>query len=91
MPWPTFPQRLNGKSEIEKAFQPFFESIPEERDGPPYLQLNPLNLEAKLVGDAGIVTFHLAESDHFGRRTAVFEKREGRWQLVHLHASNMPI
>ena len=90
MPWPTFPKRLEGKAEIEAAFRPFFESLPQERQGPPYLHLSPMDLEANRVGDVGFVTFHLDEVDHFGRRTAVFKKQNNQWRLIHLHASNMP-
>lgn len=88
MPWPSVPNRLNGKSEIEAVFSPFFEKIPQQQPGPPYLNLAPLELEIQAFGDVGLVTFHLDEEDHFGRRSLLFEKRENRWMLVHLHASN---
>lgn len=88
MPWPNIPKRLNGKAEIESVFRPFFESMLPEKVEPPYLNLNPLDLEAKSIGNVGFVTFHLLEDDHFGRRTLIFEKKQGAWQLVHLHASN---
>ena len=89
MPWPTFPNRLDGIEQIKAAFRPFFTEIPQQREGPPYLNLRPLDMGIQLFGQAGMVTFHLSESDHFSRRTILFEKRDGKWQLIHLHASNI--
>ncbi|MEM7333521.1 MAG: nuclear transport factor 2 family protein [Chloroflexota bacterium] len=88
MPWPTFPNQLNGKSEIQNAFRSLFEEIPKTQEERPYLNLRPLDLTIQQIGSAGLVTFHLSEPDHFGRRTLIFEKRNDSWKLVHLHASN---
>ena len=88
MPWPSFPNRLDGIAEVEAVFRPFFETASQERTGPPYLNLEPQGLQIQAFNEVGLVTFHLSEEDHFGRRTLIFEKRENHWLLVHLHASN---
>ena len=41
MPWSTFPNRLDGLEQIKAAFLPFFTEIPQQREGPPYLNLQP--------------------------------------------------
>lgn len=88
MPWASFPKRLDGLAAIEAAFRPLFEQLPRQQAGPRYLHLDPLDLEIKMIGSAALVTFHLDEPEQFCRRTAIFEKRESRWLIVHLHASN---
>jgi ketosteroid isomerase-like protein len=90
MPWPSFPDRLDGRAQIEQAFRPLFTELPQKKAGPFYLDLHPTNLAIQVFGESAVVTFHLAEVDHYGRRTAVFAKRGEQWLLVHLHASNMP-
>ena len=44
----------------------------------------------RLPGQMAVVTFHLGDEPPYNRRTLVFEKREGRWLIVHLHASRPP-
>lgn len=56
---------------------------------PPYLVLNPLDLEIQMFMDSAIVTFHLLDGDALSRRTFVFAKRADEWKIVHLHASNV--
>ena len=58
-------------------------------DEPPYISLDPLDLEVKMFSDAALVTFHLIDGDALSRRSFVFSKREGEWKIVHLHASNV--
>lgn len=90
MPFAHLPQRLNGKTEIEAAFQAFFAKVRQERLGPPYLHLVMLDTAVyPLNDDTVLITFHLSNPDHFSRRTLVFQRQVGQWLLLHLHASNM--
>ena len=91
MPFSTIPKRLNGKEEVEAAFQAFFEQVRQQGKGPPYLNLQPADMKVQRVGDIGIVTFHLPDQTGLSRRTVIFQNRDGKWLIIHLHASNMQI
>lgn len=56
----------------------------------PYLNIEPVDLDIQVFGDAALVTFHLAGDDErLGRRTFVLALIDGAWKIVHLHASNV--
>ncbi|MDP6607297.1 MAG: nuclear transport factor 2 family protein [Dehalococcoidia bacterium] len=59
------------------------------RPGPPYLVLEPRDLEIEVFGDAALATFHLVNGSSLSRRTFVLALRDGDWRIVHLHASNV--
>lgn len=81
------PQLAEGKSKIETIFKRVFAAARERRKQPPYLSIEPKSLKIQMLGNVGIVTFHLEDPDLFGRRTVIFQKRKDRWLIVHLHAS----
>jgi ketosteroid isomerase-like protein len=97
MPFAETPRRLGGQAAIRSAFGVLFDQLRKSAAGPPYLRLNPLDLEAKVYGDTAIITFHLGtlpsstapQPARFSRRTFVVMRRNGQWRIVHLHASNM--
>lgn len=61
-----------------------------ERDtGPPYMTLDPKDLEVQMFSDTAVVTFHLEDDRCLGRRTFVLAKEGDSWKIVHLHASNV--
>jgi ketosteroid isomerase-like protein len=81
------PRRANARDEIEVAFTPFFEEGRKRQSNPPYFNIDPKDLNIQMLKDVAIVSFHI-EGDHsVGRRTFVFQKRQGKWLIVHLHAS----
>ena len=81
--------RLDGREKIETVFQGVFAEAKKGKSRPPYLDIRPAELRIQMLVNAAIVTFHFNRGgSSFGRRTLVFEKREGRWLIVHLHASN---
>lgn len=90
MPMPGFPDRLAGREEIIAAFKSLFGDFPEQREGPPYLSINPIDLRVDVVGTAAIVTFLLGDESPRQRRTLVFVEQEGTWRIAHLHASRPP-
>ena len=92
MPFPDVVQRLDGWHAIAGVFKPFFDQKRGERDAPPYLDLEPLDLAVDVVGtNAALVTFHLSSDTVWSRRTVVFQKRDDLWLITHLHASNVKL
>lgn len=100
MPFDSIPQRLQGKEEIRRAFQPFFESLQRRATSPPpYMSLEPRDVVTTSLGDVAIITFHLGRMPEagatapvsFSRRTLVVRRACGRWLVSHLHASNVRV
>ena len=83
--------RANGRTEIEAIFKTSFETTRKQKEGPPYLNIEPKDMRIRMSGDVAIVTFHLGGKDSLGRRTVIFEKQKGRWLIVHIHASTMAL
>jgi ketosteroid isomerase-like protein len=83
--------RATGRAEIEATFRQVFERIRATKTAPPYLNLDPADLDVQLFRDTAVATFHLHDMmpNVIGRRTVVLEKRAGEWKIVHLHASNV--
>lgn len=87
-----FPRRIEGRTEIERAWQVVFENIRREsgRRTPPYMRLLPLETKIQIYCDMAIVTFQLDRGGtSLGRRTIVLHKTGRAWKIVHLHASNI--
>jgi len=90
-PFPDQPRMVVGKAAFEQAWRPVFERGRARYPGPPYLNIAPKDTQLQPLGvDACLVSFHfesLMGSPRPHRRSIVFERRDGRWQIVHLHAS----
>ena len=69
-----------------------FEAWRFERDGPPYLNIQPRDLQIQRLGEAAAVaTFHLEhDPETLGRRTIVLVQTPEGWKIAHLHASTFP-
>lgn len=85
-PWDLL-SRASGKGEIEAQFKPGFGEDKKQGRVPPYLHIEPKDMKIQMAGDVAIMTFHLPGKGHMARRTIVWQKRNGRWLIVHLHAS----
>ena len=82
--------RATSRAEIETTFRQVFERIRATKSAPPYLNLEPADLDIQVFRDTAVATFHLYDVPNtIGRRTVVLEKRAGEWKIVHLHASNV--
>lgn len=90
-PSANIPGRVDGKEAIEKVFRGVFENARKQRPGPPYLAIEPLEMQIQMLGDVAIVTFHLKDPGIFGRRSVVFRKFGKKWLIVHLHASGVAV
>ena len=89
-PFRDTPERVEGAA-VGERFRQFFAEVRSTRPGPPYLHLEPRELRAEVIGDAGLVTFMLGRAPgEVSRRTAFFLRERGEWKLRHLHASNIP-
>ena len=87
-----FPRRVEGKQEVEQAWLVVFSGIRTDsgKSSPPYMHLDPQDLEIQMFDDIAIVTFHLDRGKtSIGRRTLVWHKNGDGWKIVHLHASNV--
>ena len=69
-----------------------FDTWRATRPGPPYLQVEPKDLQLQLLGEVAVATFHLDNVPNvLGRRTLVFTRTPDGWKIAHLHASTMPL
>jgi ketosteroid isomerase-like protein len=83
-----FANRAHGRAEFEANFRKVFEQIRAGRTHPPYMNLQPQDLEIQSYGEIAIATFHLDDRPGvLNRRTIVLRRRKGQWKIVHLHAS----
>ncbi len=80
--------RVEGRAAIVARFQSVFADVPTEASDPPYLSIEPRDLEVTMLNGAAVVTFHLGGPPAQNRRTLVFVNRDGRWLIAHLHASS---
>ena len=83
--------RLENKEQITKVFTVFFESVRKGKTGPQYMNLAPQDLRIQLYGNTAVVTFHFKGPDLISRRTLVLERTAGKWLIVHMHASGLPV
>ena len=92
-PMPEPPERVQGKQAIQQRFERVFASIRgSAKSGPPFHHLAPEDLSIQLMpGETAVVSFHLRNEERIARRTFVLTKTNGKWLIVHLHASNVPI
>lgn len=91
MPMPDFPARLSGRDTIVATFKSIFADFPDRFEGPPYLNIDPVDLRIDVLGTAAVVTFHLGDEPPRNRRTLVFVQQGDVWRIAHLHASRPPV
>lgn len=92
-PPPEPPERVEGKQAIQKRFEQIFASIRSTaKSGPPFHHLAPEDLAIQMMPwQTAVVSFHFRNSERIARRTLVLTNTNGRWLILHLHASNAPI
>lgn len=77
--------RLDGKKLIGSAFARVIAQV--RGTGRDRLHLCPEDLRVQDNGETALATFHL-RGEPLSRRTFVLGRQDGRWQIVHMHASN---
>lgn len=90
---PEPPERVQGKQAIQQRFERVFASIRSTaKSGPPFHHLAPEDLLIQFMpGQNAVVSFQLKNEERIGRRTLVVTNTNGRWLILHLHASNVSI
>ena len=85
-----FPRRAAGRAEFEETFKRVFEQIRAGRSTPPFMDIQPHEMEIRIFGDIAIAAFHLDDKPHFvNRRTIVLRNTSTGWKIIHLHASEV--
>jgi ketosteroid isomerase-like protein len=85
-PGGPFPKdRVQGKVAVTAAFGRFF-AMAKER-GATRLGIEPLDLVVQNHDGFAIATFHLRGNGNIGRRSILLGLQDGRWRIVHFHAS----
>ena len=88
----AFPQRATGRKAFEETFKRVFDQIRGDKTKPPYMDIQPRNLEVQTFGGVAIATFHLDDRAGFlNRRTIVLNRTAEGWKIVHLHASEVAV
>jgi uncharacterized protein (TIGR02246 family) len=79
------PERAEGKPAVVAIFRRYVETT---RATTPRTNLVPEDLMIDVQGDAAVVSFHMRSDAAVARRTFVFHEQDGRWLIVHFHASS---
>jgi len=79
-------RRING---LDPQMKQVINSLRESGKQPPFMKLEPKDLKITMLKEAAIVTFHLENGKSLSRRTIVLAKNDDRWQIVHIHPSNV--
>jgi len=90
-PFPESGRRLEGWDQVRDGWSAIFDSLRTTKEGPPYLDLRPLDLDVREREGVAVVSFHIALDRALGRRTLVLSEHSGAWKVVHLHASNVSV
>ena len=84
------PRRVDGRAPFEEHFRHVFAGIREEKSGPPYMDIQPRDLNIQMLGDVAIATFHLDDRPGLlNRRTIVLHNTPAGWKTVRLHAAEV--
>ena len=85
-------KRAAGRAELEENFKRVFDGIRGMQTRPPYMQIEPRDLQIQMFEDMAIATFHLDDRPGMlNRRTIVLRKMPNGWKIVHLHASEVAV
>lgn len=76
-------QRRRGIEQIRRAVEPVFAQGP--RNPPARLD----DLEIDVDGKLAVVSFDAGNGTLHARRTLILHRTAGKWQITHLHASNV--
>ncbi|GAB5555767.1 MAG: hypothetical protein Sapg2KO_53580 [Saprospiraceae bacterium] len=79
-------RRING---LDPQMKQVINRMRESGKQPPYMKLEPIDLKITMLNEAAIATFHLGNGKSLSRRTIVLGKKEGEWQIIHIHPSNV--
>jgi ketosteroid isomerase-like protein len=78
--------RVQGRSEIERAFKTIFDAYPPRTTRAP-TPIAPQDLLIQDLDGHAVVTFQLGSETARQRRTLVLKRSGDEWKIVHLHGS----
>jgi ketosteroid isomerase-like protein len=82
--------RLDGRDDILRSFRTVFDTAHVGSSGMRGPNIHPERVRLQLFAGTAIITFEFRRSEHStGRRTIVFNRQQGSWLIVHIHASNI--
>ncbi len=81
------PDRVEGRAAVTRIFATF---VARTKPATSRLNLMPEDLEVRVSGNLGVVTFNIREKAPAvtRRRTFVFVRSGTRWLIAHFHASD---
>jgi ketosteroid isomerase-like protein len=82
------PQRADGKAAVTAIFRDF---AAQTKKTTARINITPDHLVVQASGDFGLVSFETIPGAMLNRRTFVFRRIGGKWLIVHIHASNLPV
>ena len=80
--------RLNGRKEIEDALEVEFTDTSIKA---PPTNISPKDIRVQIKRRIAIVTFHLEDKSRLGRYTIIWIRRQGKWEILHFHASDLTL
>ena len=87
---PGPPERQDGRNAVEAFFRRAF-PVSGVTPTVTLSLLRPQDVLVQPAGDAAVVSFLLRNPDSVSRRTLVVRKGVTGWQVIHIHASSMPV
>jgi len=80
-PNPQSAKRVHGKDEVAAIFERQLQNVPREQ-----LHSTRQDPHIQMLGDTAVVTLQWADR-RMNRRTLVLQRQQGKWLIVHIHAS----
>jgi hypothetical protein len=80
-PNPQSAKRVLGRDEVAATFERQLQNVPRER-----LHSTRQDPHIQMLGDTAVVTLQWADR-RMNRRTLVLQRQQGKWLIVHIHAS----
>jgi hypothetical protein len=74
-------RRVHGRDEVAATFERQLQNVPRER-----LHSTRQDPHIQMLGDSAVVTLQWADR-RMNRRTLVLQRQQGKWLIVHIHAS----
>ena len=81
-----------GRADLDENFRRVFDGIRGMQTHPPYMHIEPRDLQIQMFDGLAVATFHLDDrAGMLNRRTIVLRKTTLGWKIVHLHASEVAV
>jgi ketosteroid isomerase-like protein len=89
LPFADHPERFESRESLTKALGEFYETMRSQATGPRFMNIVPQDVSTQVYGNEAVVSFLVRSGPVTSRRTMVLRKEGGRWEICHLHASNI--